>query len=349
MVKPLVPHPFRALCATLMVSGAALLGTAQTAEAEELTVYSAMAKGHFAELMEAFQALEPDLQINQLIDSNGPIMARLLAEQENPRADIIFGASVPGLVMLEERGMLEQYAPAGLDQIKDRFRDNRSDPPHWVGTDAWASAICFNEAEGERLGVEAPTSWEDLLRPEYAGMITMPNPNSSATGLLAIVGWAEIFGEDGAWAYMDALHENVTQYVHSGSKPCRMAASGEAVIGISYPAPGVKAINDGVPLSVIIPAEGVGSEVEGVAIIAGARNPDAARRLADFATSFEAHQIHNSYYALVGREGVTNDVPNYPAGEEEALVDVDFYWVAENRDRILEEWQERYGRKDEPR
>ncbi len=336
----------RMFCAGLMVSGTTVFGAAQ---AEELTVYGAMAKGHFAELIAAFQAQEPDLKINQLLDSNGPIIARLLAEEANPRADVILGASVPGLVMLEERGMLEPYAPKGLDQIKDRFRDRRSDPPHWVGTDAWASAVCFNTAEGERLGVAEPQSWQDLTKPEYKGMITMPNPNSSATGLLAIVGWIAILGEDEAWEYMDALHENVSQYVHSGSKPCRMSAAGEVVIGISYPAPGVKAINDGVPLTVIIPEEGVGSEVEGVAIVRGARNPDAARRLADFAASLEAHEIHNQYYALVGREGVSNPVPNYPEGEEEALVDIDFYWVAENRDRILAEWQERYGRKDEPK
>ncbi len=347
----MTPEPrtrLRLFCASLMMSGAAFAWTTPV-QAEELTVYGAMAKGHFAELIATFQAQEPDLTINQLLDSNGPIIARLLAEEANPRADVILGASVPGLVMLEERGMLEPYAPAGLDQIKDRFRDVRSDPPHWVGTDAWASAICFNTAEGERLGVAEPQSWQDLLKPEYKGMITMPNPNSSATGLLAIVGWSAIFGEDEAWEYMDALHENVSQYVHSGSKPCRMAAAGEAVIGISYPAPGVKAITDGVPLSVVIPVEGVGSEVEGVAIVKGARNPDAARRLADFATSQQAHEIHNKYYALVGRKGVSNPVPNYPEGEEEALVDVDFYWVAENRDRILTEWQERYGRKDEPK
>jgi iron(III) transport system substrate-binding protein len=81
----------------------------------------------------------------------------------------------------------------------------------------------------------------------------------------------KILGEDAAWKYMDALHENIAQYVHSGSKPCRMAAAGEAMVGIAYPAPGVKAINDGAPLSIVIPEEGVGSEVEGVAILAGAR------------------------------------------------------------------------------
>jgi len=337
----------QAVCAALTLAGALASGPA--AQAEDLTVYSALAKEHFAELIAAFQKKEPDIKINQLIDSNGPVMARLLAEKDNPRADIILGASVPGLVMLQEKDMLMPYAPAGLDQIKDRFYDRKGDKPSWVGTDAWASALCFNKAEGAGKGVDEPKSWKDLIKPEYKGMIVMPNPNSSATGLLAIVGWMKIFGEDEAWKYMDALHENVAQYVHSGSKPCRMAATGEAVIGIAYPAPGVKAINDGAPLSIVIPSEGVGSEVEGVAILAGAHNADAARKLADFAASQEGNEIHNKYYALVARKGVATDVPNYPKGEEAALVDMDFYWVAANRDRILAEWQKRYGAKDAPK
>lgn len=340
-----IPARLRIFCAALMLSGAVGAGT-KAVQAEELTVYSALAKEHFAELIAAFQKREPDIKINQLLDSNGPIIARLLAEKANPRADIILGASVPGLVMLEEKGMLMPYAPAGLDQIKDRFYDRRSDKPYWVGTDAWASALCFNKAEAARFGVEEPESWKDLIKPQYKDMIVMPNPNSSATGLLAIVGWMKIFGEEEAWTYMDALHANVAQYVHSGSKPCRMAATGEAVIGIAYPAPGVKAINDGAPLSIVIPSEGVGSEVEGVAILAGAKNPDAAKKLADFAASQEGNEIHNKYYALVARKGVSTEVPNYPAGEEAALVDMDFYWVAANRDRILAEWQKRYGSKD---
>ena len=334
-------------CAAALIGGLATASPA--ARAEELTVYSALAKEHFAELLAAFQAKYPDIKVNPLIDSNGPVIARLLAEKDNPRADVLLGASVPGLVMLEKQGMLAPYAPAELSEIKDRFRDKRSDPPHWVGTDAWASALCFNTAEGQSRGIAAPTSWKDLVKPEYKGLIVMPNPSSSATGLLAIAGWIKLFGEKDAWTYMDALHENIAQYVHSGSKPCRMAATGEAVIGIAYAAPGVKAINDGAPLSVVIPSEGVGSEVEGVAILTGTHHPDAAKKLADFAASQEANEIHNKYYALVARKGVAKTVPNYPTGEEAALVEMDFYWVAENRDRILAEWQKRYGAKDAPK
>jgi len=322
--------------------------SATSASAEELTVYSAMAKEHFAELMAAFEAQEPGLTINKIIDANGPIIARTLAEKENPQADILFGVSVPGLIILGQQDLLQPYAPAGLDRIKTRFYDHDlgDGGPLWVGTDAWASALCFNTAEGEALGIPQPASWADLTKPEYKGTIVMPNPNSSATGLLAIAGWMQILGEEQAWTYMDALHENIAQYVHSGSAPCRMAAAGEAVVGISYPAPGVKAINKGAPVAVVVPAEGVGSEIEGVAILKGAKNLDAAKRLADFAASEEGNKIHNKYYAVVAREGIATVVPNYPEGEEAAMVEMDFTWVAANRDRILAEWQRRYGGKD---
>jgi iron(III) transport system substrate-binding protein len=148
---------------------------------------------------------------------------------------------------------------------------------------------------------------------------------------------------------MDKLHENIAQYVHSGSKPCRMAAAGEAVIGISYAFPGVKAINDGAPLAVVLPSEGLGVEIEGIALVKDGKNPEAARRLADYALSEEAAVITNKYYVVVAREGVSSPIPNYPEGEEQKMLDMDFSWLAESREAILNEWQKRYGVKDAPK
>ncbi|MEY2345300.1 ABC transporter substrate-binding protein [Proteus mirabilis] len=76
------------------------------------------------------------------------------------------------------------------------------------------------------MGLSKPTSWQDLTKPEYKGKIVMPNPASSGTGFLDVSAWLQIFGEQEGWAYMDKLHQNIGQYVHSGSKPCKMAASG---------------------------------------------------------------------------------------------------------------------------
>lgn len=318
------------------------------ANAEEVTVYSALDEDHFVELMAAFEAKNPDIKTNRIIDSNGPILARLLAEKDNPQADILFGAAVSGMMILDQQGMLEPYKPAEFDQIKDGLKDMRADPT-WVGLDAWASAVCFNTAEAEKLGLPEPKSWADLLKAEYQGKVIMPNPNSSGTGFLTVAGWLLMKGEEGGWGYSDKLHANIAQYVHSGSKPCRMAAAGEIPVGISYAFPGVKAINEGAPLKVILPEEGLGSEVEGVAIIKGGKNPDAARKLMDFAASEEAGIISNKYYVVVARKGVSSPIPNYPEGEEQKMIPMDFNWLAANRDRILGEWQKRYGVKDAPK
>ena len=53
-------------------------------------------------------------------------------------------------------------------------------------------------------------------------------------GFLDVTAWLQIWGEAEGWKYMDALHDNVAQYMHSGSRPCAAAASGEYVVGISF-------------------------------------------------------------------------------------------------------------------
>ena len=141
-------------------------------------------------------------------------------------------------------------------------------------------AICYNTVEGDKLGLTAPTSWMDLTKPEYAGHVVMPNPASSGTGFLDVSSWLQIFGEDKGWEYMDALHENIAAYTHSGSKPCKMAAAGETVIGVSFAFRGAKSKAEGAPIEIIVPTEGIGWDMEASAIVAGTANEEAAKTLA---------------------------------------------------------------------
>lgn len=315
------------------------------ASAQSLTVYSALDEDHVVELMDAFKALHPDIKVDVIVDSGGPTIARLLAEKENPRADILFGAPVSGLLVLNEAGVIAPYKPAGFDQIKPAFKDTENPEPLWVGMDAWASAVCFNTAEGKASGIDQPTSWADLIDPKFKGKIVATNPNASGTGFLTIAGLLNIFGEEEGWKYLDSLHENIAQYVSSGGRPCRMAAAGEALAGISYAFPGVSAKNEGAPVEVILPSEGLGSEIEAVSLIAGGPNPEQAKLLADFAAGQQAAEITSKYYVVVAREGVTAEIENYPPNEEELMVDLDFNWLAANKERILTEWTRRYGSK----
>jgi iron(III) transport system substrate-binding protein len=326
--------------ASTLISSAAL--------ATELTVYTAIEAVDLDRYKEMFEKAHPDITINWVRDSTGVMTAKLLAEKNNPQADVIWGLAATSLLLLKTEGMLEPYAPAGVDKLDPKFVDS-DNPPNWVGMDAYVAALCYNTVEAEKLGLTPPKSWQDLTKPEYAGHIVMPNPNSSGTGYLSVSGWIQTMGEEKAWSYMDALHQNIASYTHSGSKPCKMAGAGEAVIGISFEFPGAKAKEAGAPIDIIFPEEGSGWEAEATAIVAGTDALEAAQKLVDWAITPEANEMYNVGYAVVAYPGIAKPVEHLPENVEQHMIENDFEWAANNRARILEEWQKRYDAKSEPK
>ncbi len=324
------------------------LGMAAQAMAVELTVYTAVEAEDLARYAAAFNEDHPDITINWVRDSTGVITAKLLAERDNPQADVIWGLAATSLLLMKGEDMLEPYAPAGVEALDPKFVDN-STPPTWTGMDAWVAAICYNTVEGEANGVPAPTSWADLTDPVYAGQIIMPNPNSSGTGFLDVSSWLQMFGEEGGWAYMDGLHANISRYTHSGSAPCKLAAAGETTVGISFAFRGAKSKAAGAPIEIIVPTEGVGWDMEATAIVAGTANLEAAQTLVDWTVTQKANELYNQGYAVVAYPGVAQPVEYFPEGLVDAMIDNDFEFAANNRGAILEEWANRYDGKSDPK
>ncbi len=326
-----------------LVSGQAFAKT-------ELTVYTALEAEELEPLRQAFVAEHPDLDINWVRDSTGIITARILAEIDSgeTKADVFLGTSATSLLVVDEKGMLLPYAPKGLDRLDSKFRDPRN-PPHWVGVDAYAAVICYNTIESEKFNLPKPSSWNDLLDPVYKDHLVMPNPNSSGTGFLTVSSWLQMFGEDAAWKYMDALHQNMARYTHSGSKPCRLAAAGEHPIGISFAFRGAKLKGKGAPLDLILPKEGVGWEVEASGIIKTTKKLEAAKTLMDWHISPAAMAVYNDYLPILAIPEIAEPVEHFPENTLEMMIDNDFSWAASNRKRILGEWQKRYDVKSEPK
>ena len=215
--------------------------------------------------------------------------------------------------------------------------------------DAYLSVVCFNTAEAAKGKKAKPASWADLTKPEYKDSIVMPNPASSGTGYLTVAAWLQSMGEEAGWKFMDALHQNIAQYIHSGSAPCVQAAKGERLIGIGLDTRGASEKTKGAPLELILPKEGLGSEIEVTAIVKGTKNLEAAKKLADWAVTKKANELYAKTYPIVAYPGVSNTPPNYPADIEKAMVKNDVEWMAKNRDRILAEWTKRYDGKSAPK
>ncbi len=146
---------------------------------------------------------------------------------------------------------------------------------------------------------------------------------------------------------MDALHENIAQYTHSGSKPCKQAGAGEFPIGISFELRAHKTKASGAPIDMIFPTEGLGYDIEAAGIVKGTKKLEAAQRYLDWLASKDANELFARDWAIVAYPGVAKKVDSIPVNYEKMLVKNDFSYIAKNRERVLNEWQKRYSGKSE--
>lgn len=318
------------------------------AQKTQLTVYTALETDQIKAYQEGFNKVNPDIEIVWVRDSTGVITAKLLAEKANPKADVIMGVAVTSMAIFDAEGMLQPYAPPGLNRLAPEFRDSKN-PPAWVGMDVWGATICFNTVEAQKKNIPKPETWKDLTKPVYKGQIVMPHPASSGTGYFDVTAWLQVYGEAEGWKFMDGLHENIAQYMHSGSRPCAAAANGEYVVGISFEYRANREKAQGKPIELVFPKEGLGWDLEAIGIYKGTKNLAAAQKLVDWAISDAAMNLYAKNFAIVAVKSLSEPLPNVPADYGSRLVKNDFMWAAKNRDKILAEWSKRYESKAAPK
>ncbi len=314
----------------------------------DLLIYTAVEADELAKFKKAIENAVPDVEVKWVRDSTGVITSKLLAEKDNPRADMAWGIAGTSLVMLANQGYFQGYAPKGLDKLDKRYHDTKNKDPLWVGQRIFAAAICANTVEMKKKNLPMPASWADLAKPVYKGQVIMPNPNSSGTGFMDVSSWLQMWGEKDGWAYMDKLHDNIARYTHSGSAPCKLAAAGEIPLGVSFAYPGMTAKQKGAPLDVVFPSEGLGWELEAFAIVKNTKNKTLAQKVADWSVSRQAMDLYAPGYEAVAMPGVPNPTKELE-GIAARFAKNDFAWAADNRIRVLNDWQKRYDTKSEPK
>lgn len=334
--------------ALFVLAGAIGWSGAALAQKTELLVYTALETDQIKAYETAFNKAYPDIALKWVRDSTGVITAKVLAEKANPQADLVIGTSASSMAVFANEGMLQPYAPKGLDKIPAQYRDSQN-PPRWVGMDVYGAAICFNTVEAQKQNLPKPASWKDLTKPVYKGKIVMPNPASSGTGFLDVSGWIQMWGEQDAWKFMDALHENVGVYTHSGSQPCKQAGAGEFPIGISFEYRAMATKKSGAPVDIVFPSEGLGWDLEASGIMKTTKKMAAAEKLMDWLATPDAMKLFADNFAVVAMPGMSKQLEFIPVDYEKRLIKNDFEWSAKNRERILAEWTKRYNSKSLPK
>ena len=328
------------------IAAFALASASAWAQKTELLVYTALETDQLKAYTESFNKQNPNIELKFVRDSTGVITAKILAEKANPQADVILGVAASSMEIFKAEGMLAPYAPAGFQTLTRNYSEG-GNPPAWVGQDVFAAVVCYNTVEGQKKGIPKPESWQDLLKPVYKGQITMPNPASSGTGYFDVSAWLQMYGEQGGWKYMDGLHENIAQYTHSGSKPCRQAGAGEFVVGISFDFRGNDVKQKGAPVELVFPKEGLGWDIEAAGIVKNTKHMAEAKKLMDWVATKEANEHFAKNFALVAHPDVKPALAYLPQDLDKRLIKNDFAFAAKNRDRILTEWQKRYAAKTE--
>ena len=339
------PMRLRMLPAALLSLG---LLCAAPSQAGELTIYAGAEADNIKFFSETFSKAHPNIKLNWVRDSTGIIQARVLAERNNPRADILFAMAVTSMINLDQMGLLVPYTPKGMDKLNPMYLDKKN-PPSWVGIYGWGSAMCYNTIEAKKANLPKPARWADLVNPVYKGKITMPHPASAGTGYLMVAAWLQMMGEDKGWAYMDKLHENIAAYSHSGSKPCEQAAGGEYPIGLSFPFRAARLKGQGAPIDIVIAEEGTGWEMQTAGILKGTKNMEDARTFMDWALSQGAMEAYGARYEVTALPVTVKKPEHFPTEVEKKLIKNDFAWAAKEQTRILAEWRKRYDSKAEPR
>ena len=279
---------------TLSLAGAAcaeidpaLIAAAQ--EEGELIVYGSCEEPYVAAAAKHFQELY-GIETHYQRLSTGEVQAKITEEAGNPSGDVWFGGTTDPYNECAKAGLLMPYEAANAaDLAGDMYRDADG---AWYGIYKGILGFMCNTEELERLGLEAPKGWDDLLKPEYKGLIWMSNPNTAGTAKLIINTMVQLKGHDEAMQYFVELDKNIAQYTKSGSGPSKKVGIGECTIGIGFLHDGITQILDGYDnISLVIPEEGTSFEIGATAIFEGCAHENAAKLWIEYALSPECVEL----------------------------------------------------------
>jgi iron(III) transport system substrate-binding protein len=315
------------------------------AQAAPVTVYTALEEDEIADYVAGVKKAIPNVELKVLRLSTGDLGARILAEASNPQHDVIWGWAVTNMMDPRVLGLLAPYKAKGADKLAAAYR---AADDKWFAATGYMAAFCVNNERIKAKGLTAPKDWADLLDPKFKGEIVMPNPVSSGTGYLQIVGILQQMGDEKGWKYIKDLDANVAQYIKSGSRPCKAARAGEFAVGTSLAFAGIQSIQEGFPITMVIPASGAGFELEASALMASSKNKPDAQKFLDWTLSPEAAVIYGKYKEIVTIPGVkpaeASTKAGLPADVSKVLLPIDFAKSAKERDAILARWQKEVGR-----
>lgn len=329
----------RSALARLLAPLALAFGIAAPATAAEtVNVYSIWPENWARPMFEEFEKAT-GIKVNFIRFSSGEALARLIAEKNNPRVDVLFGGPIETFGAGVKEGLFEPYKPPTFNALPARFRHADG---QWVAIADDPLVFMTNNKFLKDNNLQPPASWNDLLAAPYKNMLQMADARTSGTAVTRIFSVLEVNNRDEgkAFEYMKKLRPNIQLYTKSGGGGTLPVGLGQAGGGIFFIVDALDTKAKGYDVTISFPKEGIGTAAEGIALVKGAKNPALGKKLIDWAASpamqsrFATHKI--------------NFVPSHPDVAVEAslaavlkaakIFPIDADYAGANRKRIVDRW-----------
>jgi iron(III) transport system substrate-binding protein len=318
------------LVATLLVFGSV---SCKKEDNNSVVIFTSNEDFRTEHIQELLKQQFPNYDITMQVLSTGNHAAKIKAEGRDTEADITINLETGHLESLSD--LLADLSPYDSSEFLD---DLVPDHHKYLPWDKSSGAIIINRDKLDGLGLPLPASYEDLLKSEYKGLISMPNPKSSGTGYMFLVSLINAWGEDRAFAYFDSLSENILQFTTSGSGPVNALIQGEVAIGLGMTLTAVQAINNrGVPLEMMFFTEGAPNITTGMGIIKGKEDRPVVQEVFKFTITKLVRDDKDLYSPEAIFKNQSNNIPNYP--RDIPYADMTGVYDTVLKDRLLAKWQ----------
>jgi iron(III) transport system substrate-binding protein len=315
-----------------------LAGVAVSQAAEPLNVYTIWPENYARPMFEEFEKAT-GIHVNFLRFSSGEALARVIAEKNNPRVDVLFGGPVETFAAGIKEGIFESYKSPSFDKLPARFKQVDG---QWTAIADDPLVFMTNTAFLKSNNLKPPASWDDLLNPAYKNMLQMADARTSGTAVTRIFSVLEVNkrDEEKTFAYLKKLRQNVQVYTKSGGGGTLPVGLGQAGGGIFFIVDALETKAKGYDVTISFPKEGIGSSAEAIALIKGAKHPVEAKKLIDFATSAAMQSTLSTH--KVNFVPANPEVKTDPAVAEVLkganIFPIDDDYAGANRKRIVDRW-----------
>nr|WP_263862668.1 extracellular solute-binding protein [Bifidobacterium platyrrhinorum] len=267
-----------AVCVALLVTFGAV-STSASAAGGKVVIYTNADE-------EAVTAFEHALDRNGYKDQyiiqefgTSELGGKMLAEGKALEADMLTMSSYYVDSAQERNHMFANLTDVHAQLLGDT--ENSKAPAYRSPTTAQEGAIIINTEALKAAGVPKPKSYADLAKPEYKGLISVPDMEGSSTGWLMVQAIVDAYGtgEKGKRILTDIYRNAGPHLEQSGSGPLKSVRAKEVAIGFGLRHQAVADKKNGLPIDYVDPTEGNYSLTESVAVLDKGRatNPKAQK------------------------------------------------------------------------